>query len=490
MYKFEHENQGASTYLVYRVEAQDALDTMSLGMLTNNRIRGIAPTLFTQMDTVRCIKFNVTSKIPVSRFLDGTVNKSRLLGVFSGIADALLSAEDYMLDTASLIMDLDYMFVDVSSCETMLICLPLQERRTDATEPGQLLKRIMFTTQFDQSENCDYVVRIINFLNSAPVFSYSAFKELLQQLKSPQKGGAKTEGRQAQMQDKAPSPPPMKTAPPQKPPMQTAPAQKPPVEAPPMQKLPVEVPPIQKVPTQQPPTIEQKPPEKEISLFYLLQHYNAENAAAYKVQKEAKKAAGAKKTDGKKTDIKKKKKHTGGSFAIPGELPPEVQQKSPVSAPSVSTPPTEAPEVQQKPPEVKLPVKQPAAVRQNFGETVVLNAANGTPGETTVLTQGDSRQRRPYLYRFKNNEKILLNKSVYHIGKEKSYVDYFIGDNTAVSRSHADFLAKDGAYFVVDQNSTNHTYVNGVMIAGGVEHRLESGDRICLANEEFEFRLT
>lgn len=37
----------------------------------------------------------------------------------------------------------------------------------------------------------------------------------------------------------------------------------------------------------------------------------------------------------------------------------------------------------------------------------------------------------------KNNEKIKLVKPVFRIGKEKSYVDYFIGDNTTVSRSHA-----------------------------------------------------
>ena len=75
------------------------------------------------------------------------------------------------------------------------------------------------------------------------------------------------------------------------------------------------------------------------------------------------------------------------------------------------------------------------------------------------------------------------------MGKEKSYVDYFISDNTAISRSHANVISRDGEYFVVDTNSTNHTYVNGMMIQSNVETKIDDGARIRLANEEFEFKL-
>ena len=89
----------------------------------------------------------------------------------------------------------------------------------------------------------------------------------------------------------------------------------------------------------------------------------------------------------------------------------------------------------------------------------------------------------------KNNEKIRLNKPVFRIGKEKSYVDYFIGDNSAISRSHADIVTRDGQYYVVDINSTNHTYVNGGMIQSNVEVRIDHGTKLRFANEEFEFKL-
>lgn len=89
----------------------------------------------------------------------------------------------------------------------------------------------------------------------------------------------------------------------------------------------------------------------------------------------------------------------------------------------------------------------------------------------------------------KNNEKIPLNKPVFRIGKERSYVDYFISDNTAISRSHANIINRDGEFFIVDTNSTNHTYVNGGMIQSNVETKLSNGTKIRLANEDFEFKL-
>ncbi|MDR2420913.1 MAG: FHA domain-containing protein [Oscillospiraceae bacterium] len=95
----------------------------------------------------------------------------------------------------------------------------------------------------------------------------------------------------------------------------------------------------------------------------------------------------------------------------------------------------------------------------------------------------------PHLIRSRNNERIKLSKPVFRIGKERSFADYFISDNTAVSRGHAEFTSRGGEYFVSDMNSTNHTYVNDEMLAGGTAARIRHGDKIRLADEEFEFRL-
>ena len=62
-------------------------------------------------------------------------------------------------------------------------------------------------------------------------------------------------------------------------------------------------------------------------------------------------------------------------------------------------------------------------------------------------------------------------------------------DNSAVSRSHADIIARNGAYFIRDNNSLNHTFLDGRQLQGGVEVQLENGVKFKLADEDFEFWL-
>lgn len=503
MNNFTFENQGTTTYLVYSIGQNDCLDTMSLGMLTNNKIAGLAATMFTQMDSTKYIKYNVSSKISVKQFFSGAVNKKRLLGVFSGIVNAMLSAEDYMIDVNTILLDKEYIFADVSTCETVLVCLPIVNSETEAVDLGMFFKNIMFSTQFDQTENCDHVAKIINYLNSAPVFSLSDFKTVVESIKNETSVSPVVKVQSTSQQKPVVQAPINNVA--QPPVIQTQPK----APAPAQKKLPEVQPVQQKVIPQQPPVQSPAVPqvnqnaadEKKISMFGLLMHYNKENAELYKAQKAAKKGQPATVQQVPPTPVPQKQ--TPANFAVPGaptpntgfavpgqpspapavqqKVQPNIQQQAPVKQPvTVGAAP-----VQNVPQQPVMPQGQP----MNFGETTVLGGGN--IGETTVLNAGQQQQQAaiPQLLRTKNNEKILLDKPVFRIGKERSYVDYFISDNTAISRSHANLVSRDGKYYVVDTNSTNHTYLNGQMLQSNTETEIEHGTKIRLANEEFEFRL-
>lgn len=508
MSAFSYETQGTNTYLVYRVEGTDTIDSMSLGMLTNNSIPGMAPTVFTQMDADKYIKYNVSAKIPVSQFFSGVVNRKRLVGVFSGIVDAMLSAEDYMIDPSMISMDLDYIFADVSTCDTVLICVPV-EAFGEAVNLGQFFKNILFSTQFDQTENCDYVAKLMNYLNSTPVLVLNDFKKILSELKNdtatvasqpvakPQPAPAPAVAAQPVVTKSVVTPP---AAP------QRAAAQPQPVAIPsqPVKPQPAVTTPPQPTKPQAAPVPPAAPPKaeapkgKKIGMFDLLMHYSKENAELYKAQKaEAKggqpaSAAPSKPSAPPTTFAVPGKPNVG--FAIPGQPTPAPAPSTPVRPVAQPTAPAPAPAAQsvsQPAPIPPMPPAQPAmpqTKQTSFGETTVLGG--NAIGETTVLNAAAPMQAAsPNLIRSKNNEKIPLNKPVFRIGKERSYVDYFIGDNTAISRSHANFITRDGVYFVVDTNSTNHTYVNGTMIQSNSEVEIHDGDTIRLANEDFTFKL-
>lgn len=495
---FTFENQGTNTYLVYKIRDNDSLDTTGLGMLTNNKISGLVPAFFTQMDNSKYIRYNVTSKVSVKHFFDGYVNKKRLTGVFNSIVVGMLSAEDYMLDINSILLDLDYIFVDVSTCEASLICLPIIKNEEKHSEIGQFFKNIMFSTQFDQSENCDYVAKIINFLNSSPVFSLVEFKAILDEIINSNEKGPEKEVQQAQQPklttvvknqasysvntEKAAAPaaainsrPVSKQAPiaPQTPKAKAVPTK-----------------PVSKATAQG---------EKQMTWLKLMMNYSKENAALYKEQKAARKA--------NKGQAAKMQPVNNSSFNVPGTAASNVepaqakvkpqattQVKMPSAVPTQKNPTPKKPEhvvAQQASPPIRQGVSTSQPGPQNrpmsFGETTVLG---GVIGETTVLNAGQQTQPvAPFLFRVKNNEKIMIDKPVFRIGKERSYVDYFISDNTAVSRSHANLITRDNSYYIMDTNSTNHTFINDVMIQSNVETELKHGDKIRLANEVFVFNL-
>lgn len=107
--------------------------------------------------------------------------------------------------------------------------------------------------------------------------------------------------------------------------------------------------------------------------------------------------------------------------------------------------------------------------------------------EETTLLENDEQVHFPSLFRVLTEENISINKPVFRLGKEKSYADYFVSNNNAVSRSHADIITRGQRVFVIDLNSKNKTYINDLPIPVQQETEIFNGDRLRLANEEFIF---
>ena len=108
---------------------------------------------------------------------------------------------------------------------------------------------------------------------------------------------------------------------------------------------------------------------------------------------------------------------------------------------------------------------------------------------TGLLSQNNANVRFPTLFRVLTEETISINKPVFRLGKEKSYVDYFVTNNIAVSRSHADIITRGTRYFVIDLNSKNHTYINNQELPIHIETEIHDGDHLKLGNEEFVFNI-
>lgn len=93
----------------------------------------------------------------------------------------------------------------------------------------------------------------------------------------------------------------------------------------------------------------------------------------------------------------------------------------------------------------------------------------------------------PYLVRTKSQEMVEIDKDEFKIGKIPGMADFLLSDNPAVSRMHAIIHHIDGSYYVCDNYSTNHTYLNGERLEAGKNYLLIHGAKLAFANDEFTF---
>lgn len=504
---FNIENQGVNTYLVYKIDPSDEIDSLSLGMIENNKIKGVAPIVFTQMNEDKFMKYNISAKVSASQIFSGAVSKKRMLGVLSGIAAAFMAAEEYMIDTSLFLPDLDYIYIDAADCEISMICLPVINRKKEISDLQTFFKNTVFLAKYDQTENCDYVAKLINYLNSTEAFSISDFKKLVDGLNMESAvKPAPTPAASVQIPTQpAAQPVSTKTVSGRdEPARQTASAvYSKPSTAVPRNNIPenekahrqahekdikdkINIP-QKKAQNSKELNKNASQSAEKMSLLYVLRHYSKENMEIYKAQKNdtapKKKKEPVSKTK-EKPQVAKNKSISG--FAVPGhDMQKGIYVGNADDNNAVKAAQNVA--VSGSPDNRAIHGSNINVTNANFGETTVLNVKSPVAGETTVLGVSANLPQYPKLRRIRTNEIIEINKPRFRIGKEKSYVDYFISDNTAISRSHADIITNSNECCIVDMNSTNHTYVNGMMIQSGAEVKLERGASVKLANEEFEF---
>jgi len=299
MEQFKYQQQESNIRLIYKLRAEE-IDHVTMGMLRNNTISGIVSTVYQEDEGERFLTYDVSAKYSLEDFLSQVLGKERILAVLQGISDACLSVEEYMIPCSQLVLDLTYIFIDSDKQNISMVCVPVVNRENISLK--NFFKNLMMMIQYDPDENCDYIAKILNFLNRTESMDLQAFQMLLKDL--------------------------------------------------------------------------------------------GQNEF--------------------KTDIE---------------------------------------------------------------------------SGTVILTQASAQFQKSMLIRVKTDERYHIAKPEYKIGKERQSVDLCIEDNPTLSRNHADILLVQGNYFLRDNHSTNHTYVDDELIVSGTTIQLSDNCKIRLGNEEFRFVL-
>ncbi len=493
--RLEKITENNKTFLIYKIDENDTIDNMSVSMLKSNDILHILPVSFSQVGDEKFLRYDVTSKISLTDAIKYPISKERFLAIFDGIFSGILNLDDYMIPTNTLLLNTDDIYFDEFNEYIYLISFPINVSESTNVDFADFTRSL--TNRVQLQANDEFMTgKVLNRLNQTQTFSVGEFHKFIKSIRDNKDSQKKVAVQQSSIQQPISNQGrqpikstikqtnqngalPVNNVPAQPNAQQKQPAtqqKQAPKNQPPIQKAGMNIPGQQgrqmNVPGQQPakksapnqvqtPNTEVDPNEPQISLFYLLQHYNAENAVLYKKQKEAKKSGGG-----------KSKKSNSQNIAVPNQTqqtPQTIYVQQPVTY------------VEQREPQ-----------KRNFGNTTVLNGKNKK--KTTVLNgkaaPTQNNQKKATLVRERNNERIVITKIPFKLGaSEDGDVDYIIRGNTNISQSHAIIGYEVSEYTIADDHSTNGTYLNGNPLQPEKYMLLNSGNIVRMADEDFRFEI-
>lgn len=419
--------------LIYNVDENEKIDNVSIGIMRNNDIKGLLPIDIIMHDSMTEFKYKTEKLKNLDEYLSEELTKEDLLNVFENICKVVTDIEEYMLGEAQLILENKYIFTDNGNIKMML--LPLYNRRNNLSI-HEFFKNLLLYMMVKNNKAANFAADISRQLSDEESFSCNKFLQLISQIK---------------------------------------------------QKKHIEKFDIIK-PENKSDFKERRVNNIEESLGSLKLDYSVYSNRAQtpvNIQSPVNTLKSVRNSPVSNLDLEVKPE---SSFLIPGK-------DEPVNVGTVSHKETREKKKfsffgKKKEKEVYAVDNKTEASKlysNNFAETTVLQNSDRF-AETTLLGLSVNVLNAFLIWK-RTGEKILIDKSSFRIGREKSYVDFCINDNSSVGRNHAEIVRKDGSFFIRDLKSLNFTMVNGEKVSTSVEVELLDNDIISLSNEEFEFHM-
>lgn len=451
--------QGNATYLETMLGTAEKLDPVDHGMLVSNKISGLLP-LSVQWINAGCrLLYNITGLTPLEQAARILEHETRLRNFFLALCKAEKECDEYLLDPHKIDLNPKNVYLDATG-RAYVLYRPVQVVQSNYV-PMELTHYVFRLVGQQMSQDS----RVVNVLSRQLLyggkFTFAELEPLLMEQPAPQ----------PQPQPKVVQEEPVRPAP-----------------VPPVQRPGNSFEPIGKP---QPGKIEQPKPCSVPETGKQQDNPFAQNTTdnpfvtESKDKPEEKPSVTEKKAEKKE---EKKEKKSGGFLGLFGGK----KDKKKASQPEHENPfkqETPAPE-QPVQPVHKAADAAPEHVPQQpsgGGCTVVLSGGQGGGNvRTTIMGSGSGAESELYLVQKDTNQYVHVTHTNFHIGRAEDVVDFTVHTkNCYLGNDHAYILIENGSYYIVDNNTQNHTYLNEQRLEPSKPVRFHAGDTIRMADVVF-----
>lgn len=510
-FSFKARNIGQEKYLTYTMGEECELDEDVLDYCEENNLKELVKIIYEEDEDYDYLTYDITGKRSVCDFINGEVTAVQVLNILRNVANNLISLKEQAIHLSYVLLNKNYMYVNEETMDIEFICLPVESEASVITEFKGFMRQLLANMKYNVDEDLNYVGKLLTYINGDN-FNLRGLvglsEALMEEYGFSFESVADIEADGIEIVDAE----------------QTV--EKEETVADFMNELDEngeELPEIGDDEEETEETEETKETEEKADDEDLDSILPAETKPEKDIEKpntlEENRAINAAQNETKETDvevIKNRIKQIVGD--VPSAKTKETETKN------INTLEELDQMLGSKPPVIKKNVvkvnraaliQSAAAELEETAELTANNNSSDTSGDITKATDGDKDDKpksnsilsksvpevqkkntlvnapkaMPYLIRVNTEERIMLGKMIFKIGKATRGVDYTVSGNGAISRQHAVITQKDGVCYIKDNKSTNHTYVNDRIIDDGVEEILTHDSLIRLGDEEFIFKI-
>ena len=83
--------------------------------MEHNSIQGLLPVSILQMNQLKSLRYDISSKVNLVDIFANTVKKEAFIKILLGIMNTLICAEDYMIEQETFIIDMEHIYINPSN---------------------------------------------------------------------------------------------------------------------------------------------------------------------------------------------------------------------------------------------------------------------------------------------------------------------------------------------------------------------------------------
>jgi hypothetical protein len=538
---FKVRNIGSEKYLSYILNDDCEFDEELLDYLEENKIPELIDIIYEEDDENDYLTYNVTGRTTVDALLSNTVNAEKILGIVRGVASGIVNLRDLGIPASYVILHKGFTYVNPVTYDVGMLCVPVEADANINAEFRTFVKDILTSVKYDDSEDCNYVARLLNLLNTDKFTVRNFYSQLTELMES---AGMQVEEKFLDIDgDISVSQSTVDTSP------DTS-----------MDDLPeykdvsfgeddgseeeddtvADVDSLFKDLTFD--DSEKQEEGKSVSdgidmsvfddsVFDDLETENVDDDSDYtealtsdvevpepqepKTQSSLTEVAQT--TDGvMEVELERQEEQIPVLISTDEVMdnPPVVKnikinrakiiQKAVVDAEeSIIDNPTEQitapqymngeavePETNMDPVTSKVETEEKKGTGSTVELTGGMNVVKDSDSEVAAAVSKGVPKAMPYIVRVNTGERVMINKAVFKIGKAGRGVDYHVGGNGAISKVHIIIYQREDGCYLKDNKTTNGTYLNGQRLDDNGEMKLSNDAMISIGGEDFIFKLS